>query len=82
MVYLNLIARTVFSLFYVLLVARAFTPWLSDRLPDNWLRLLSAATDWLLGPIRAGLPPEKIGYDVSPYVAIIVLYLIQRVFFK
>jgi uncharacterized protein YggT (Ycf19 family) len=81
MVYINLIARAVFSLFYVLLVVRAVAPWLSGSLPDNWLRWLSAATDWLLNPIRAGLPPEKIGYDVSPYLAIILLYLIQRAFF-
>jgi uncharacterized protein YggT (Ycf19 family) len=81
MVYLTLLFRLVFSLFYVLLVARAVAPWLSRSRTDSWLTLLNAATDWLLGPIRAGLPPEKIGYDVSPYVAIIVLYLIQRALF-
>jgi uncharacterized protein YggT (Ycf19 family) len=77
MVDLNFFARAVFSLFYVLLVARAVAPWLSRSRTDNRLQLLYAATDWLLNPIRAGLPPGKIGMDVSPYVAIILIYLIQ-----
>ena len=81
MVYINLISRIVFLFFYLLLVARAVAPWLSDDRTEGWPQWLSAATDWLLNPIRAGLPPEKIGYDVSPYVAIIVLYLVQRAFF-
>jgi uncharacterized protein YggT (Ycf19 family) len=80
MVYLTLIARIVFSLIYILLVFLAVAPWLSLG-RNSWLAPLYAATDWLLNPIRAGLPPEKIGYDVSPYVAIILVFLLQSVFF-
>jgi len=77
----NLVVRAVFSVCYLLLVLRALAP-LADRTRTSlWLRPLYAATDWLLNPIRAGLPPEKIGMDVSPYVIIILLYLVQRVFF-
>ena len=77
MVYLNLISRFVFSLFYVLLAVVAVAPWLSRGRADGRLSFLYAATDWLLNPIRTGLPPEKIGYDVAPYVAIVLLYLVQ-----
>jgi len=80
--YLNLILRIAFSLTYVLLVAIAVAPWLSRSRTDSWPRPLYAATDWFLNPIRAGLPPEKIGYDVSPYVAIILLYLVERLIIR
>jgi uncharacterized protein YggT (Ycf19 family) len=80
MVHLNLILRIVFSLFYVLLAVVAVAPWLSRGRTDERLSFLYAATDWLLNPIRAGLPPAKIGMDVAPYVAIILLYLVQRAF--
>jgi len=81
MVYLTLIARAVFSLIYIMLIFLAVAPWLSLGRKDSWLAPLYAATDWLLNPIRAGLPPEKIGMDVSPYVALILVYLVQRVIF-
>ena len=82
MVYLILFFRLIFSLAYLLLVVLAVAPWLSRGRTDERLRFLYTLTDWLLGPIRAGLPPEKLGYDVSPYVAIVLLYLIQRFLLK
>jgi uncharacterized protein YggT (Ycf19 family) len=81
MVNLSLVFRALFSVIYILLVLTAIAPWLARSRTNSWVRPLYAATDWLLNPIRAGLPPEKIGMDVSPYVAIILLYLIQRTFF-
>ena len=59
-----------FSAYYVLLAARAVLPW-----KIVWLHRL---TDPVLNPIRAGLPPQKIGLDVSPFVAIILLWLAQK----
>jgi uncharacterized protein YggT (Ycf19 family) len=82
MVYLTAFFRLLFLLAYVLLVFLAVAPWLSLGRKDHWLAPLYAVTDRLLNPIRAGLPPEKIGYDVSPYVAIILIYLIQRFLLK
>jgi uncharacterized protein YggT (Ycf19 family) len=56
-------------------------PWFPHDRHGVLARPVYLATDWLLGPIRAGLPPQKIGMDVSPYVAIILLYLFKRLFF-
>lgn len=81
MVNLSLVFRFIFSFVYILLILRALAPLVIRSRTNSWVLPLYAATDWLLGPIRAGLPPEKIGMDVSPYVAIILLYLVQRSFF-
>jgi len=35
-------------------------------------------TDPVLIPIRQGLPPTRIGFDVSPFIVILLLSLIQR----
>ncbi len=77
----DLIVRIIFSIFYLLLILRALAPLVDRSRTNSWLRPVYLATDWLLNLFRAGLPPEKIGMDVSPYVAIILLYLIQRAFF-
>lgn len=77
----NLVVRFIFSVFYLLLVLRALAPLVDRNRTIGWLRPVYQSTDWLLNPFRAGLPPEKIGMDVSPYVAILILYLVQRVFF-
>jgi uncharacterized protein YggT (Ycf19 family) len=76
--YVSLTIRILFTLCYLVLVLRALSPWLDRWRNSRWLY---QTTDWLLNPIRAGLPPEKIGMDVSPYVAIILLYLIEKFFF-
>ncbi len=68
------IINILFSLAYLILVLRALIPWFSPS-RDN---LLYRLTDPLCVPIQQGLPPEKIGMDVSPAVAIILLWLVQR----
>jgi len=35
-------------------------------------------TDPILIPIRQGLPPMRIGFDVSPFIVILLLSLLQR----
>ena len=63
-----------FSLVYLILIVQAVLPWITSS-RDN---LLSRLTDPLLNPIRQGLPPQKIGMDVSPAVAIILFWLAQK----
>lgn len=77
-----LAVNVLFTVYYFLLILRAVLPWIAQSRSNPWSRFVGLSTDWLLNPIRAGLPPEKIGMDVSPYVAIVLLYLIQRFFFS
>ncbi|OGB90181.1 hypothetical protein A2625_04280 [candidate division WOR-1 bacterium RIFCSPHIGHO2_01_FULL_53_15] len=78
---LSFAVNLLFIIFYLLFVIRAVLPWLRHDRQNPIIRPVYLATDWLVNPIRAGLPPQKIGLDVSPYVAIILLYLFKRFFF-
>jgi uncharacterized protein YggT (Ycf19 family) len=40
------------------------------------------ATEPILSMIRNGLPPAWIGVDASPFIAIILLYVIQQVLLR
>ncbi len=68
------IINLLFSLVYIILIVRAILPWLTANRDNLIVRL----TDPILNPIRQGLPPQKIGMDVSPAVAIIFLWLVQK----
>lgn len=67
-----------FSAYYVLLVARAILPWLPHDRAQSLIKAVYQLTDPVLDPIRIALPPLKIGYDVSPFLALIFCWLLQR----
>mgnify|MGYP002813942624 CR=1 FL=1 len=64
----------VFSLYYLLFILKAMLPWLTRER----IELVDKLTDPILNPIKLGLPPEKIGMDASPFIAIILFWLIQK----
>ena len=68
------VINLLFSLAYLTLVVRAVLPWITSA-QDN---MVTRLTNPLLGPIRQGLPPQQIGMDVSPAVAILFLWLMQK----
>jgi len=68
----------IFSLYYLILVVRAILPWFSQDRSNPFFHLLYLVTDPLINPIKAGLPPQKFGMDVSPFILIFLLWLIQK----
>lgn len=66
-----------FSIYYILLALRAILPWVPHRRLSWWARPIYGSTDPLLNPIRLGLPPERIGFDVSPFVGIILIWFLH-----
>ncbi len=72
----------IFDLFlkvYMLLLAvRALLPWFPRARFNSGAVLLTRITEPVMAPIRKGLPPAKVGFDVSPFVAIILLWLIDK----
>ena len=69
----------VFSAAYIILAVRAVLPWFGAGKLNPWGRPLYLLTDPALNVIRMGLPPEKIGLDVSPFVLIILFWVVHRV---
>jgi len=68
-----------FSVLYIILAIRAILPWLPHNKNSLLLRPVYVLTEPVVSVIRNGLPPERIGMDVSPFVAIILLWLVHQV---
>jgi YggT family protein len=71
-----------FDLAYVLIVVRAFLTYLPHNRYHPIIKPAYDMTEPLLSVIRKGLPPMKIGLDASPFIAIILLYLLQQGLYK
>jgi len=72
----------IFDIAYLFIVIRAFLPYLPHNKFSPFIKPVYDSTEPLLSVIRKGLPPLKIGIDASPFIAIILLYLLQQVVIK
>jgi YggT family protein len=69
----------VFDAAYILIVTRAFLTYLPHNRFHPIIKPVYDMTEPALSVIRKGLPPEKIGVDASPFIVIVLLYLLQQV---
>ncbi len=80
--FLVYIIKTLFSIFYWLLIIRAVISWLSPNIHDpNWrklLKLLYDLTEPILSPIRKVLPSNTWGIDFSPLITLFALSIIRN----
>jgi YggT family protein len=73
------VINAAFTLYYLLILAKVFLPWF-PKLKSSFLgQLVSASTDPLLKVIRKGLPPDWFGMDVSPFIALLLLWVLQKI---
>ena len=72
----------VFDAVYILMVIRAFLTYLPHNRFHPIIKPAYDMTEPLLSVIRKGLPPARIGLDASPFIAIVLLYLLQQVLLK
>jgi len=71
--------RVVFQVLYVLLIARVVLSWIPGvDLSHPAVRFVYRVTAPILDPIRRIIPPIA-GLDFSPWIAILLLSLVQRV---
>jgi YggT family protein len=71
--------RVVFEVVYVLLIARVVLSWIPGAdVSHPAVRFVYRVTAPILDPIRRVMPPIA-GLDFSPWVAILLLSLAQRV---
>ncbi|MFC1559839.1 YggT family protein [Candidatus Margulisiibacteriota bacterium] len=76
------IINLLFSIYYVLLLVRAFLPYIPHNKFHPILKPIYDVTEPVLGVIRKGLPPTKIGFDASPFIVLILLWLLQQILFS
>jgi YggT family protein len=72
----------IFDLAYILIVIRAFLTYLPHNRYHPLIKPAYDVTEPFLSVIRKGLPPSRIGIDASPFIAIILLYMLQQVLLK
>jgi len=72
----------IFNVAYILIVIRAFLTYLPHNRYHPFIKPLYDVTEPSLSVIRKGLPPARIGVDASPFIAIVLLYLLQQVLIR
>lgn len=75
---LAMIVRVAYSILLFALIVRVIGSWLGFFRYTRWMRPFYILTDWLVEPIHRFVPPLG-PFDISPFVAMIVLVLLRRV---
>jgi len=73
------IINLVFGVYEFLIFIRVLLSWVSINPNHPLVRILYSLTDPLLKPIQRLIPPIGGTIDISPAVALILLYIVQRV---
>jgi len=73
------VINAVFTVYYLLILVRVFLPWFPKLRGSFFGQLVSSGTDPLLNMIRKGLPPDWFGMDVSPFIALFLLWVLQKI---
>lgn len=71
---------TLIQIFILILIVRAILSWFPGMMYSEVGRIVVAATEWYLAPIRRVIPPAG-GLDISFLVGIVILYALS-VFFS
>ena len=74
------ILNTVLWAYTWMFIIRALLSWVN---PDPWnpiVQFLARVTDPVLRPIQQLIPMWRLGFDISPIIAILALQFIQRWF--
>jgi len=76
-----LVVTFAFDVLYVAIFVRVIGSWLGAFQHARWMRPFYWLTDWLIVPIRRLMPPTGM-VDLSPLVALVILWLLKRVVFS
>ncbi len=68
---------TAFNIFYWLILIRALISWVNPDPFNPIVQFLYAATEWLLAPLRKLIPTWRIGIDLSPIIAFLLLIFLR-----
>jgi YggT family protein len=67
-----------FALFRIALFVRIISSWFQISPWSRWIRWSYVLTEWLLAPLRKVVPTMG-PFDVTPLVALLLLYVLERV---
>jgi len=78
--FLGAVARTLnilLSLYMLLIIGRAILSWIHPDPYSPLVRFLVGATEPLLAPLRKILPGWRMGIDLSPILALLIIYFLK-----
>lgn len=76
------VVNFLFSILYIVLALRAVLPWISHSWLAPFRLVVNQLTEPVLSPIRLGLPPLRIGMDVSPFIVIILIWILHQLILR
>jgi YggT family protein len=75
---LALVVELAYNVVFYAVIVRILASWLGFFRYNRWMRPIYALTDWLIEPMRRIVPPVGM-FDLSPLVALLVLWLLRYV---
>ncbi len=78
---LGLLVKLLYNVLFYAVIVRIIASWLGLFRYSRWMRPVYALTDWLIEPIRRVVPPFGM-FDLSPLVALVVLYALRMLLLR
>jgi YggT family protein len=72
----------IFDICFLVLIVRMFLVYIPHNKSQKLIKIVYRMTDPFIDWIEKGLPPQFIGFDASPLIAMILLYLIQQIILR
>ena len=60
-----------------LIIIRALLSWVSPDPYNPIVQFIERSTEWILAPLRQWVPAYKIGIDISPLIALLLMYFLK-----
>lgn len=65
------------EIFTWLIIIRALLSWVSPDPYNPIVQFIERSTEWILAPLRQWIPSYKIGIDISPIIALLLIYFLK-----
>jgi YggT family protein len=65
------------TIYLWVIIIRALISWVSPDPHNPIVQFLQRSTEPALRPLRKLAPPYKLGIDISPIIAILIIYFLQ-----
>ena len=67
----------VIEILWWLIIIRALLSWVSPDPYNPIVQFIKRSTEWILAPFRRWVPTHQIGIDLSPILALLLLYFLR-----
>jgi YggT family protein len=76
------VLEIVLEIYMWVIIIRALISWVNPDPYNRIVQILTRVTEPALRPIRKLVPPDKIGVDLSPLIAVLIIIFLQYALIK